>query len=126
MNPGEMTALYIKLRDEKKSRTDAFKKSLEKIDAGMEKLEGLLLAHLQESGASSLASPAGTVYRKIDTSATVEDAQAFEEWLLDQPNFDGADIKPNKTMIKELLEAGQPPPPGVKVTQIASVGIQRK
>jgi hypothetical protein len=125
LKPAEMVAMYIKLRDSKKQKDDEHKKSMERVVAGMEKLEGLLLAHLQESGATSVGCEAGTVYMRIETSATIEDKEAFTDWVKDQPDWSALDIKANKTAIKAMIEAKLPLPPGLKVSQIKQVGVQR-
>lgn len=126
LKPAEMVALYIKLRDTKKQKDDEHKKAVERVVAGMEKLEGLLLEHLQTSGASSLGCDSGTVYIKTETTATIEDKPAFTDWVKGQPDWSALDIKANKTAIKAMIDAKQPLPPGVKVTQILQVGVQRK
>ena len=127
MTPADMVKMYIALRDEKKRRDDAHKQSLAKMVEGMSKLEGLLLEHLQTTGAASLAvAGVGTVYKRIETSVTVEDPVAFDSFLRDNDDWSIADIKANKTAIKTLLEEGKALPPGVKATQVALVGVQRK
>jgi hypothetical protein len=126
LTPAEMVTMYIKLRDTKKLKDDEHKKSLARIIEGMTKLEGLLLAHLQAAGTDSAACAAGTVYKRIETSVSVEDPVAFDAWVMDQTDNSVLDIKPNKTAIKGMLERNEPIPPGVKITQIALVGVQRK
>lgn len=125
LKPSQMVALYVKCRDELKVRNDAHKQSVQKIVDVMTKLEGLMLEHLNQTGADSLASPAGTVYKRTETSCTVEDKTAFEEWARDQDSWDALDVKANKTAVKALIDAGKPLPPGVKVTQVALVGVRR-
>jgi len=126
MTPAQMIDMYIQLRDVKKKKDDEHKKAMSRYTDGMAKLEGLLLAYLQESGTDSASAAAGTVYKRIETSVSVEDTVAFEAWVRDQPDWSGVDIKANKTAVKAMLEAGEAPPPGVKVTQVALVGVQRR
>ena len=40
--------------------------------------------------------------------------------------FEALDIKCNKTFAKDYVEENQEPPPGVKVSTMATVGVQRK
>lgn len=122
--PAELVAIYIGLRDAKKAAEAEFKKSMERTNQGMEKLEGLLLIKLEELGADSLACPEGTVYRNTQHSATVQDRTVFREWVESTGNWDAVDLKANKVAVRELLEAGTEVP-GVKFTSVHTVGVRR-
>ena len=120
----KMIEAYIKLRDKKSELDKDHKERCKPVVELMDTLEGKLLIALDASGMNSMGSSIGTVYKKIDTSASVEDFTKFEPWALD--NWEKLDVKPNKTALKEMLASGESPPPGVKITQLASVGVQRK
>lgn len=122
--PAELVAIYIGLRDAKKAAEAEFKKSMERTNQGMEKLEGILLTKLEELGADSLACDAGTVYRNTQHSATVQDRAAFREWVESTGKWDAVDLKANKVAVRELLEAGEEVP-GVKFTSVHTVGVRR-
>lgn len=122
--PAELVSIYIGLRDAKKAAEAEFKKSMERTNQGMEKLEGLLLMKLAELGADSLACPEGTVYRNTQHSATVQDRATFREWVETTGNWDVVDLKANKVAVRELLEAGTEVP-GVKFTSVQTVGVRR-
>ncbi len=125
MTPAQMVAAYIKLRDFKKSAEDAFKKSLARTNDAMDKLEALMLEHLNTTGANNLSCDAGTVYKNTQMSATVENRDAFREWVLQGNLWDAVDLKANKTFVREYMEEQQAEIPGLKVTQIHTVGIRR-
>ncbi len=122
--PAALVEMYIALRDAKKKADDEFKKSMERTNQGLEKLENLLLAKLQELDCDSLACKSGTVYRNTQNSATVEDKEAFREWLLKNGEWAAADMRANKAVVREMLEAGKEVP-GVKFTSILTVGVRR-
>lgn len=126
MTPAEKVAAYIKLRDFKKNAEDEFKKSMERPNAAMDKIEAELLDELNKTGADSISCPQGTVYKNTQVSTTVEDRITFLKWLRAGGEWDAADIKGNKTFIKEYAEKNGELPPGVKMTQMATVGIRRK
>ncbi len=126
IKPGDMVSMYIRLRDQKKAMDDAHKKSCEKIVLGMEKLEGLMLAHLDATGAQSLATATATVYKSIQTSVSTADKLAFREWVEQTGEWDAVDLNANKTFEFDQIKAKQPLPPGITVSQIAIVGVQRK
>lgn len=123
--PAELVAQYITLRDHKKAADAEFKKSMERVNLAMEKLEGQLLQALQDLGADSIACDAGTVYRNTQNSATVKDAKAFRDWVVNEGNWDVVDLRANKVAVQQLLEAGTEVP-GVKFTSVHTVGVRRK
>ena len=127
MSPAQATEMYIKLRDTKKEKDKAHKESLVKLVAAMDRLEGALLEFLDTNGVQNVASAAGTAYKSTELSATVENKEAFMAFVRETDQFDVAlDIKCNKTFAKDYLEENEEPPPGVKVSKINTVGVQRK
>jgi hypothetical protein len=123
--PAQMVEFYIKLRDHKRQCDEEYKKSMERVNLAMEKIEGELLTFLKENGSESLRCDSGTVYRKTQDSATVEDRQQFLDHVLQTGDFDALDVKANKTFIKTILEEGKQLPPGVKYTTMHTVGVRR-
>ena len=126
MTPGQATDMYIKLRDTKKERDEAHKESLKKVVAAMDRLEAGLLEFLNDSGTNSVASDAGTAYRSVKTSASVEDKDAFWSFVIETGQREALDVKANATFVKTYMEENESVPPGVKVSQIQTVGVQRK
>lgn len=123
--PAELIEMYIAIRDRKKELDDAHKEKCAKINEGLEKLEGILLAKLQDLGVDSLtAKGVGTVYRNKQDSASVQDKSAFKQWLDETGNWDAADIKANKTAVREYL-AGGVVVPGVAFNTTLTVGVRR-
>jgi hypothetical protein len=125
LTPAQKVAAYIKLRDFKKQAEDEFKKSLERPIAAMDKLEAELLDELTKMGVNSLSCDKGTVYKNTQLSATVIDREAFKGFCEMNDAWEAIDIKANKTFIKEYMEKTQEVPPGLKVTQLSTVGIRR-
>jgi hypothetical protein len=123
--PAEKVAAYIKLRDYKKAAEDAFKESMKRTYDAMEKLEGELLSHLNETGANSLACDNGTVYRNMQVSATVENREAFRAYVMEHDLWEAMDIRANKTFVREYMEQKGETLPGIKVTTLATVGVRR-
>ena len=126
MTAAQATETYIKLRDTKKLKDEEHKESVAKLVQAMDKLEGALLEFLDRSGSQNVACPAGTAFRQVQVSATVTDKDAFMAFVKETNQYEALDIKANKTFVKEYIEENQEAPPGVKVSQIASVGVQRK
>jgi hypothetical protein len=123
--PAEKVAAYIKLRDFKKAAEDEFKNSMKRTNEAMDKLEAELLSHLNDTGANSLACDEGTVYRNTQMSATVENREAFRQYVIEKDLWEAMDIRANKTFVKEFMEQNGEALPGIKVTTLATVGVRR-
>ncbi len=126
ITPGQATEAYIKLRDKKKEKDDAHKESLKPLVQMMDQIEAGLLEFLNGSGSNSVASDAGTAYKSMQVSATVEDKQAFMSFVKETDQFEALDIKANRTWVKEYMDENSEVPPGVKVSQMQTIGVQRK
>jgi hypothetical protein len=126
VTPGQATDAFIKLRDKKKEKDEAHKESLKPLVQMMDQIEAGLLEFLNASGSNSIASDAGTAYKSVQVSATVADKVAFMAFVKETDQFDALDIKCNKTFASQYLEDNQEAPPGVKISQMSVVGVQRK
>jgi hypothetical protein len=120
------TGRYVALRDLIKSKEDAFKKEIAPAKELLERLNNMLLHHLNTIGVDSVASASGTVYRKELVSVTMPDAGAFREYVISNQNFDLADIRPSKGAIEDFVKAHGALPPGVNFSISYDVGVRRK
>lgn len=125
LTPAEKVAAYIKLRDYMKAAQDEFKESLKRPQEAMDRLEAELLDYLNQSGANSLACDSGTVYRNIQFSATVENREAFKKFVEENDLWEAMDIRANKTFVREYMDEKGQPLPGIKTSQLATVGVRR-
>lgn len=122
--PAEMVELYIKLRDHKKAAEDEFHNSMERTRLGMEKLESMILAHLNDNGLDNIKCAAGTAYRKTEYSATVKDREAFLKFIQESGLWDLLDARANKKFTREYTEKVAMVP-GVEMSSISNVGVRR-
>lgn len=121
-----MVESYVRLRDHKEAAEKEFKKGMERVVAGMGKLEALMLKHLQDTGGTSLACKGtGTVYIKTRESATVKDREAFLEFIVKNDLWIGLDARANKPFIKQYMDQHGAEVPGVKWSAIQQVGVRR-
>ena len=125
MTLAQMIAAYITIRDHKKKADDEFKKSMERTNAALEKLEAQILSELDANGLqSSNAKGVGTAYVRIATSMTTESRDELLKWAVKNRELDALDIRPNKTIIGEKLAKGEIVP-GVKVEQTRLIGVRK-
>lgn len=116
---------YVELRDAKAAIAAKAKEDSKPYTEGMEKLEAVLLKHLQDSNQTSASTKAGTVYRTTDRSATVKDKMAFKEFVISQQQWDLADWKANKVQVFDYIEEHGTDVPGVNTSAFATIGVRR-
>jgi len=127
VTPAQMVAEYITLRDAKKNAEERFSEFMkENYGTRMEELELKLLDLLNKTGGDSLATPRGTVYKALKTSVTVADGREFRRHIIGEELWDLIEWRPAKTAINELVEGGDPLPPGLNRTVFKTVNIRRK
>ena len=125
--PAELIEEYIALRDAKKVADETYAEFVKvNYTDRMDELERTLLDTLNKLGVDSLAGKSGTVYKKLSTSVTIADAREFRRHVIGDEDWDLVDWRANKTAINDLVENGEPLPPGINRTTFYSVGIRRK
>jgi hypothetical protein len=105
--------------------TEKLKTDLKPYNEGMEKLEAILLKHLQDTGTKSAATEAGTVFQRVERSATIKDKKAFSEFVIANQAWDLLDWKANKVQVFDAIEKTQADVPGVNTQAFMTVGIRR-
>jgi len=124
MNQSEKIRAYVRIRDKKAEMQDEFKKVLEPLNEALQKLENEFLEELNDTGAESLNTKEGTVYRIARSSASVKDRDEFLRYVFDEKNLELLDVKANKTVVRELAQEGVAVP-GVKYSESIQIGVRR-
>lgn len=117
---------YVQLRDLIKERDDEHKKKMAPYRETLEKLGALLLEHLDTIGGESVKSAAGTVYKTVRKSASIQDGDAFMKYVINSEAWDLLDRKANVTAVEDFAKENGVLPPGVRFTQTNVVGVRRK
>jgi hypothetical protein len=126
VKPDELIEEYIALRDEKKQAEEMFEEQVRlRYSDRMKTIEVTLLDMLNSLGIDSMKSDNGTAHKKITTSVTTADAREFRRHVVGNEQWDLADWKPNKTMINDMVERGEPIPPGVNRSAWYTISIRR-
>jgi hypothetical protein len=119
---------YIKLRDTIKELEDKHKALVKPYKDVLEKLNIVLLQHLNTIGSDSTSiDGVGTVYKTTKRSASLADADAFMQYVIAQQEWDLLDRKANVIAIEDYMKehAGELPP-GVNYNRHLVVGVRRK
>lgn len=124
MNTQERISNYVRLREFKKKADAEFKKSMERVNDAMHKLEGLLMKDIEASGGNSLSGKEGTVYTTIKSTASIKDRDAFLRFVFQTKNLEVLDVRANKTIVRELGAKGTVVP-GVNYTEVKVIGVRK-
>lgn len=127
MTPADLVRKYLELRAYVEAATTSFEESLKPYKTGMETIEGAVHAYLDANNLQNFkVDDVGIAFKKSGTRVRMADRQAFNEFVLKQPN--GLSFFTNsvaKEMILEYIKANEAPPPGIDFTRIIEVQIQK-
>jgi hypothetical protein len=125
--PAELVAEYVQLRDLRKAADERYAAWVkENYTLRMDAIELALLETLNALGSDSIASPAGTAYKKLSASVTIADAREFRRHVIGIEGWDLIDWRANKTTVQDLVKGGAEVPPGVNYSTRYTIGIRRK
>jgi hypothetical protein len=118
-------AQYVALRDLIKAKEAEHKEKIKPLKDTLEKLNGVMLSHLDKIGGDSVKTGHGTVYRSAKESASIADMSAFWTFVVVNGDFDLVDKKANVTAVKDYIEKNKAPVPGVNYSKHFVVGVRR-
>jgi len=121
----QLVEVYIKLRDRRSARKREYEIADESDKTKQEKIEALLLARFNESGAESVRTASGTAFKTIRSSVTCADRQSFFDFVQQNDMFDLLEARPAKSTVEQYAEAHGEYPPGLNVNRVVSISIRR-
>jgi hypothetical protein len=123
--PSQLIEKYIQLRDKIKQVKDAQKQQLEPYNAALARLESLLLSALHDSGVENMRAKSGTVYKAVQTSATVRDWNLTLDYIRANELWELLDRRVSKVAVAAVIEERCEDIPGVEVTQAVALHVRR-
>ena len=121
----ELTAKYITLRDFKAKFKAEFDEKAARITARMDEIEAQMMGFLNATGQESSKTESGTFFKKTSTSSKVADRDVFLEFVIREGAINFLESRVNNTAVTEYIEVNGKLPPGVDVTRIVSVSVNR-
>lgn len=104
------------LRDDVRERERIFKESLAEDKATVDILEHDILEMLQAGKLQSIkVDGVGLAFRSKRTSAKVENAEAFFDFVIESKRTELLEARASKRAVEEYIEQAKVPPPGVVV-----------
>jgi hypothetical protein len=126
MKPADLVEEFIRLRDEKQFVEKGFEAEMQtRYTERMEAIKVTLLDLLNKLGVDSIAGKTGTAFKSISTSVTVADAREFRRHVIGGEHWDYIDWRANKTAINDLVEQGEPLPPGINRSAFYNINVRR-
>jgi hypothetical protein len=122
----ELVDLYVRLRDEADVIKGRHQEELRTHNELMNKISGELDSRMAKTGSKSIGTDSGTASRIITQTAVCNDWGAFEAWFWAERRLDLFPRKLNIAPFTQMLDEGQPLPPGVRLEQSARVQVRRK
>lgn len=126
MDMTQVTKAHINIRDARHKMRHEFEAKDAELKASQEKLEAVMLQHLQTSQSESVRTEAGTFYRQEEITPSASDWVALYDWIKSEDAFDALERRVKKTFIKEYMEMHDGGlPPGISVYREYVVRVRR-
>lgn len=118
MKDNDLIRTYLDLRNEKKATDEQYQALAHaKFGEPMQAIEQIMLDRLNKRGSDSIkAKGVGTAFKKQVVSVTTADAREFQRHVIGGELWDLIEFRPSKTAINDLVEKGEPLPPGINRT----------
>lgn len=117
---------FIDVRDKIKEIEERQKKELEPFKTLKNQLAGWLQEYMTNSGSEGIRTAYGTCSLSSKTSASLEDADAFMQFVIENKQYELLDRRANSTAVQEYVKETGSMPPGVNLSTIQTVGVRRK
>lgn len=116
---------YVLIRDKIKEQDKLYDDKMAPLKGLLNELSGKLTSLLEDVGAESIKTAAGTAYSTTRYSASLKDPQAFMEYVIKSEAWDLLDRKANATAVRDFIATNGSEPPGSKLSVVRSVGVRR-
>lgn len=115
------------IKDARTVKRHAWEKEDLALEDDQKKLDMLLLGRLNEQGATSIATPHGTVIRSLKLKPSAADWSAIWEWVIaDASRGELMERRLKTAFIKEYMEANDGAiPPGINLHREYEVSVRR-
>lgn len=126
INIARVVEAHQAIKDARTAARHAWEKSDLALEEDQNKLKVLLLDLLNQSGAQSMQTTYGTVYKSLKVKPSAADWGAIWEWAKANDGMDIFERRLKATFIKEFMdENGGALPPGVNVHREYEVAVRR-
>jgi len=115
---------YIKLRNRMAAIKQKHVDELDPYNKAMLGLEAELMRHLNTTKLDSVNGPAGTAYKQVATSVTVDDWTKTLAYIQNNNQWDLLEARVAKTAVLTIMDETKKAIPGVKVSQAVVLRVR--
>lgn len=116
---------FIRIRDRIQEIEDRHKAELAPLLELKDQVAGWLQDFMDNAGAASIKTEAGTCHFNNRASATVADPSAFMNYVIENHQFDLLDRRANAPAVRDFVKQNGTLPPGVNLSNVRTVGVRR-
>ena len=122
----KLVTAYRNIREHKQELNRAHDAIIKELDEKLEKLEGVMLAVLNDNKGEGVRTAAGTFFRKLEVIPTGSDWEAFYSWIKEHDAFDALERRIKRTFVSKYMEDNDGAiPPGVSVFRKYTVQVRK-
>ncbi len=123
----KLVQVHQAIKNARTVRRHAYEEEDAKLEAEEQQLRALMLQILNNTGAKSIATDFGTVYRTEKIKPSAADWSAVYSWVMADPErFELLEKRLKSTFIKQFMDENEGAlPPGVNVHREFEVSVRR-
>lgn len=125
MNTDQLVEKYVALRDKKAEIKKRQTEELSRYDLAMSQLEAMMLDILNATGAESMRTNSGTMFKTMRTSTKVMDWSATLEFIKTNNAWDLLEARVSKVAVEAIMAETQQPIPGVATNREIVLNVRR-
>jgi hypothetical protein len=121
----ELIGNYIALRDKRAALKKKFTEKDDTLKAAMSAAEAVALERMEEIGAASIRTGAGTVFKETKRSVTTADVETFFNYVRETESWDMIEKRPARATVLEWADEHGTLPPGLNLFSELTIKIRR-
>jgi hypothetical protein len=120
-----LAARYCELREELSQLKSLFDAETAALKEMQDAISEEMSVRLTEAGATSLKTRAGTITKKLTTKYNLSDSGEFMRFIRESARPELLQARLSTTALQEMLDNGEPLPPGVASAQAYSIVVRK-
>lgn len=116
---------YVAVRDALRAFDDGHKNKRKDFTVILDKLGAQIAAFINNNKLENIKSPAGTAYITHRSSASIADATAFMNFVIDNKLWDLLDKRANAKAVEAYATEHKVMPPGLNFSKLEDIGVRR-